>query len=214
MEKIDYKKQQKDLYKLKTEPVLTDVPEMRFIAVDGQGDPNDPNGDYQAAVGILYTLAYTIKMAPKSGLEVDAYRAYVMPPLEGLWWFGDGTAPDFKNKAGYCWTALLRQPDFVTEELLELAGALAKKKKPLLDTGKAGLISWTEGLCVQCTHIGPFDSEPATLEKMTRFMAENGLVSDLSDTRKHHEIYFSDPRKGDISKMKTILRHPVRREDQ
>ena len=214
MEKIDYKKQQKELYCPKIEPVLITVPEMCFIAVDGRGSPNDPDGDYQVAVETIYALAYTIKMAPKSGIAIDAYSEYVMPPLEGLWWLDDGAKPDFRDKSRYCWTSMVRQPDFVTQALFELAKTLVKKKKPLLDTGKASRITFTEGLCVQCMHIGPFDDEPATLEKMKRFIAERGLACDLSDIRKHHEIYFSDPRKSDISKMKTILRYPVRRKDQ
>jgi len=214
MEKIDYKKQQKALYGPKTEPILIEVPEMCFIAVDGRGNPNEPEGDYQSAVALLYALAYTIKMAPKSGMVIEGYSNYVMPPLEGLWWLDKGREPDFGDKSQYCWTSLVRQPDFVTEALFEQVTTLVKKKKPLLDIDRARLLTFTEGLCVQCMHIGRFDDEPATLEKMKLYMTDNGLVCDLSDTRKHHELYFSDPRKGDISKMKTILRYPVRLMDR
>ncbi len=210
MEKIDYKKQFKELYDPKTTPMLIDVPEMTFIAVDGRGNPNDKDGEYQAAVEAIYALAYTIKMAPKSNIDIEGYRDYVMPPLEGLWWLSDFT--DFSgDKSKYCWTSMVRQPDFVTKEVFELAKALVKKKKPGLDTSKARLLAFTEGLCVQCMHIGPFDDEPATLAKMKGYMEQNGLACDLSDTRKHHEIYSSDPRKADITKMRTILRYPVRR---
>lgn len=209
MEKIDYKRQFKEFYDPKTTPTLIDVPEMTFIAVDGKGDPNDKDGEYQAAVEIIYALSYTIKMAPKSNIDIEGYNEYVMPPLEGLWWFADysSTAED---KSKYCWTSMVRQPDFVTQEVFELAKALVKKKKPGLDTTKARFHTFTEGLCVQCMHIGPFADEPVTLAKMKDYTANNSFVFDLSGTRKHHEIYSSDPRKADAAKMKTILRYPVR----
>lgn len=211
MEKIDYKKQFKELYNPKTIPMLIDVPEMTFIAVDGRGNPNDSGGEYQAAVGLIYALSWTIKMAPKSNIDIEGYRDYVMPPLEGLWWFSDYNGTDFRDKSKYCWTSMVRQPDFVTEEVFEMTKALVRKKKPELDVDKARLLTFAEGLCVQCMHIGPFDLEPATVDKMKRYMDETGLTCDLSDTRKHHEIYFGDPRKQDEMKMKTILRYPVRK---
>jgi len=211
VEKIDYKKQYKELYNPKTTPMLIDVPEMTFIAVDGRGNPNDPDGEYQTAVGLIYALSWTIKMAPKSNIDIEGYIDYVMPPLEGLWWLSDYKDPDFGDKSKYCWTSMVRQPDFVTQEVFELAKALVKKKKPEVDVEKAILLTFTEGLCVQCMHIGPYDAEPATLEKMKGYMADNGLACELSDTRKHHEIYFGDPRKQDEMKMKTILRYPVRK---
>lgn len=210
MEKIDYKKQFKELYNPKTTPMLIDVPQMTFIAVDGRGNPNDKDGEYHSAVEAIYALSYTIKMAPKSSVNIEGYRDYVMPQLEGLWWFSNCTASS-EDKSKYCWTSMVRQPDFVTEEVFELAKALVKKKKPDLDTTKTRLLTFAEGLCVQCLHIGPFDDEPLTLAKMKEYMETSGLVSDLSEVRKHHEIYSSDPRKVDAAKMKTILRYPVRR---
>ncbi|MEO3946376.1 GyrI-like domain-containing protein [Gorillibacterium sp. CAU 1737] len=210
MEKLDYKKVFKDLYQPKAGPHRIHVPPMKFIQIDGHGNPNDPDGEYSKAVELLYTLSYSIKMAPRHGTAPLGYFDYVVPPLEGLWWLEDSTSLDFTDKSKYCWTSMIRQPDFVNEEVFDRAVQLAQKKKPELDGAKARLVTFTEGLCVQCLHIGSFDEEPETQEKMNRYAEEQGLLSDLSDTRRHHELYLSDPRKADRAKMKTILRHPVR----
>ncbi len=210
MGKMDYKKAFKDLYNPKAEPSVIDVPEMTFIQIDGRGNPNESDGEYQKAVELLYALSYTIKMMPKSGKILPYYFEYVVPPLEGLWWLADSHEFDYSSKSKFCWTSMIRQPEFVTEEVFATACELVEKKKKL-DSSTARLTRFTEGLCVQCMHIGPFDDEPTTLKKMSGFMVNNGLACDLSDTRRHHEIYLSDPRKIDITKMKTILRHPVRR---
>lgn len=211
MEKLDYKKKFKELYQAKPVPSVVNVPQMQFIMVDGKGDPNDGNGKYQAAVETLYALSYAIKMMPKSGTIPPDYFEYVVPPLEGLWWFSDSDAFDDSNKSNFYWTAMIRQPEFVTEEIFITACEIASKKKTQLDLKKARFAVFAEGLCVQCMHQGNFNDEPATLEKMKVFMAEHGLRSDLSDSRRHHETYLSDPRKVEIQKMKTVLRHPVRR---
>lgn len=211
MKKTDYKKDSKALYQPPTHPGLIDVPTMRFLQVDGKGNPNEPEGEYQNAVELLYTLAYSIKMMPKSGQTPNGYFEYVVPPLEGLWWLLDQKEFDFKDKSKFCWTAMLRQPEFVTEELLAESIQMAQRKKPQLDFSSVRLVDMTEGLCVQCMHLGPYDDEPATLEKMQAYLDENGLLGDLSDTRRHHEIYLSDPRKTVPDKMRTVLRHPVRR---
>lgn len=210
MEKLDYKKKFKELYQPKSQPALIDVPQMNFIQIDGRGNPNEENGEYQTSVEMLYALSYAIKMMPKSGYTPPGYFEYVVPPLEGLWWLEDMDEFDYRNKSKFCWTSMIRQPDFVTNEVFAAACEIAAKKKPHLNLSKARLVSFTEGLCVQCMHYGSFDDEPITLKKMKEFMAENSLQCDLSDTRCHHEIYLSDPRKVDISKMKTVLRYPVR----
>jgi len=209
MDKLDYKKEFKELYNPKTVPSVIAVPEMSFIQVDGSGNPNDEGGQYQQALELLYALTYTIKMAPKSGKTPKDYFEYVVPPLEGLWWFSDTEEADFHNKSKYCWTSMIRQPEFVTDEVFKYATETVAKKKGL-DTSKARLVSFVEGLCVQCMHIGPYDDEPATLAKMKDYMAQNALAVDLNDTRKHHEIYLGDPRKLEPSKRKTILRYPVK----
>lgn len=211
MSKLDYKTAYKELYAPKTTPALIDVPQMTFIQVDGRGDPNDPDGEYQQAVEVLYALTWTIKMSPKGGGAPEGYFEYVVPPLEGLWWMDDSQHADFQDKSKYCWTSMIRQPEFVTQDVFQRAVDEVRRKKPQIDTDKARLEVFTEGLCVQCMHIGPFADEPATIEKMEAYMVDNGLFSDLSDTRQHHEIYMGDPRKTDPAKMKTILRYSVRR---
>jgi hypothetical protein len=203
---IDFKKTQQELYRPKTTPSIVDVPEMKFIMVDGQGDPNT-SSEYIAAVELLYGLSYAIKMGNKSVME------YVVLPLEGLWsvagnFKGGGAAIPDKSK--FVWTMMIRQPDFVTSEIFDLAKATLAKKKPGLNTSKARLDSLSEGLCVQVMHIGSYDEEPATIVAMERFATETGFTIDISDTRRHHEIYLSDPRKVAPEKLKTVVRHPVR----
>lgn len=214
MEKLDYKKKFKELYQPKPTPSVIDVPQMQFIAVDGNGNPNDKDGEYQSAVETLYALSYTIKMMPKSGNTPPDYFEYVVPPLEGLWWLAENKEFDYSSKSKFCWTSMIRQPEFVTEVVFADALTIVTKKKPHLDLSKTRFVTFTEGFCVQCMHTGSFDDEPATLEKMKVFMGENGLECDLSDTRRHHEIYLSDPRKVDTLKMKTVLRYPVRRKER
>lgn len=203
---IDYKKEQKDLYQPKTTPSIVDVPEMTFIAIDGKGDPNK-SAEYAAAIEALYGLSYAIKMGNKSVLE------YVVPPLEGFWSVGDdfkgGGAP-ITDKRKFIWTMLIRQPDFVTAEIFEAAKSSLAKKKPNLDLSKARLETFTEGLSVQAMHLGSYDDEPATIKAMELYSIKNGYAIDINYTRRHHEIYLSDPRKTAPEKMKTIIRHPVR----
>lgn len=204
---IDYKKTQKELYQPKTTPSVINVPEMTFIAVNGKGDPNT-SAEYAAAVELLYGLSYTIKMGNKSVLE------YVVPPLEGLWSVDDdfrGGGAAITDKDKFIWTMMIRQPDFVTADIFEAAKATLAKKKPSLDTSKAKHEIITEGLCVQVMHIGSYDDEPATVEALDDFALNNGYVIDIGDTRRHHEIYISDPRKVVSEKLKTVLRHPIRR---
>ena len=206
---VDYKNENKDLYLPKTEPSLIKVPEINFVAVDGQGSPNDPNGEYQKAIEILYGIQYTIKMSKKGDSVPTGYFDYVVPPLEGLWWLADKKA-DIKDKSKYKWVSMIRLPEFVNKEIFTWACEEAARKKKI-NTEKAYFFKFSEGLSVQCLHIGPFDNEPKTLALMDKFINENKLIKDLNDKRRHHEIYLSDPRKVDPAKMKTVLRVPVKK---
>lgn len=208
----DFKKQEKNLYGPGNEPVQIDVPEMLFLQVDGKGDPNEPESEYSKAVEILYALSYAIRMMPRNGHTPDGYFEYVVPPLEGLWWFTEDPENGIVDKVKFAWTMMIRQPEFVTEDVFRDACRIVAKKKPNLDLTKARLSRSLEGSCVQCMHAGSYDQEPETIARMTVFMKEHGLICDLSDTRKHHEIYLTDPRKTEPSKMRTILRYPVRKE--
>ena len=205
---IDFKKEQKDLYQPKTTPSIIEVPEMVFIAVDGKGDPNT-SAEYTAAIEVLYGLSYTIKMNNRSILE------YVVPPLEGFWKVDDdvfsGGGAAVTDKGKFSWTMLIRQPEFVTDEIFEAAKTALAKKKPNLDTSKARREKIAEGLCVQVMHIGSYDNEPATIAALDKYAADNGYEVDREGNRRHHEIYISDPRKTAKDKLKTVIRHPVRR---
>ena len=202
----DFKKEYKELYLPKNQPMIIDVPEILFVAVEGKGNPNDENGEYQKAIEILYGIQYTIKMSKKGNNVPGGYFDYVVPPLEGFWWLDDGE--DFSSKSRYHWLSVIRLPEFVDEKVFNRACEEVSKKKKI-DTRKAKLLKIKEGLCVQCLHTGPYDDEPKTLKLMNDFIAKNGLQSNINETRRHHEIYLSDPRKTEISKLKTVLRIPV-----
>lgn len=212
MDKLDYKKAYKELYQPKTKPSIIAVPEMIFIAVDGEGNPNTCP-EYKAAIEVLYGLSYAIKMSKMNGTQPAGYFEYVVPPLEGLWQV-DGVDFDGMNvtdKDKFKWISMIRQPEFVTEEVFEQAKLVLQKKKPALDLSKARLMKMTEGLCVQIMHKGSYDDEPASIEQMKRFLDENGYIEDFSEGRFHHEIYLSDPRKCSTDKLKTVIRHPIKK---
>ena len=212
MDKLDYKKTYKELYQPKTKPSIIEVPEMIFIAIDGEGNPNSCP-EYKAAFEVLYGLSYAIKMSKMNGTQPAGYFEYVVPPLEGLWQV-DGVDFDGMNvtdKDKFKWISMIRQPEFVTEEVFEQAKLVLKKKKPALDLSKARLMKMTEGLCVQIMHKGSYDDEPASIEQMKRFLDENGYIEDFSEGRLHHEIYLSDPRKCSTDKLKTVIRHPIKK---
>ena len=211
MDKLDYKKEYKDLYQPKTKPSVIDVPEMTFIAVKGKGNPNT-SAEYKEALEILYGLSYAIKMSKMSGAQPEGYFEYVVPPLEGLWYVDDDTFDglNITDKDKFRWISMIRQPEFVTEQVVETAKAAMKKKKPGVDTSKAELVKIKEGLCVQIMHKGSYDDEPESIKKLKEFAAENGYTEDFSENRYHHEIYLSDPRKCDPEKLKTVIRHPVK----
>lgn len=207
---FDYKKEYREYYLPKTKPEIVDVPEMNFIAVSGKGDPNQPDGDYKKAVGMLYTIAYTIKMSRKTDHCIEGYFDYVVPPLEGFWRQEGREGMDYSHKEDFIWTSVIRLPDFVTEADFRWAVQEAERKKHM-DLSKAEFLRIREGLCVQCMHIGPYDDEPETVSKMDRFLEENGYENDFSEERIHHEIYLSDVTRTAPAKLKTVIRHPARR---
>ena len=209
---FDFKKEYKEFYLPKRTPELVSVPPMTFVAVRGEGDPNVEGGAYKEAVGVLYAIAYTIKMSKMGDHRIDGYYDFVVPPLEGFWWQPGVEGVDFANKATFHWIAAIRLPDFVTPEEFAWAQTEAARKKGL-DTTAAELLTIDEGLCAQIMHLGPYDDEPATVALLDAFVAEQGLANDMSDPaegRPHHEIYLSDPRRTAPEKLKTVLRHPVR----
>ena len=207
---FDYKKEYKEFYLPPRKPGIVDVPEMHFIAVRGQGDPNEADGAYQEAMGLLYGIAYTIKMSRKGDHRIEDYFDYVVPPLEGFWWKDSVQGVDYAHKEAFHWISLLRLPDFVTKQEFDWAVAEATRKKKI-DFSKAEYLTYHEGLCVQCMHIGPYDSEPATVQAMHAFAEKEGYAIDISDVRYHHEIYLSDARKVSPEKLKTVIRHPIRK---
>ena len=206
---FDFKREYRELYQPKTKPSIVDVPSMRFLAVEGAGDPNEEDGAYKHALELLYGIAYTLKMSYKTDHAIDGFFQYVVPPLEGFWWQPGVHGVDYTNKADFRWLSVIRVPEFVSDADFDWAidAATAKKR---LDFSPVRLVEISEGPCVQCMHVGPYDDEPSTVAAMHEFAAEQGLVPDFSDTRRHHEIYLSDPRKANPAKMRTVVRHPVR----
>ncbi len=208
MNPVDFKKKDKHLYVPPMEPVQVHVPQMLFIMVDGQGDPNH-SAMFQDAIERLYALSYHIRMAPRRGKEPDGYYPYVVPPLEGLWWITDEQF-DFNRRENWLWTLMIRQPEFVSESLFALAvQETAEKKNWPTDDVKVRLESWTEGTCVQMMHVGDYESEAKSVEIMREYCRTHHLVDQVGRGAKHHEIYLSDPRKVEPEKRKTVLRHPV-----
>ena len=219
-QKMDFKLMQKELYQPSREPGLVDVPEMLFLMADGRGNPNQEGGEYKKAVEALYALAFTIKMSAKGGKALYGYFEYAVPPLEGLWWMLDEKDTDFfTGKERYCWTSMIRQPEFVTQEVLAWAREEVRRRKPGIDVSQVRLHSFAEGLCVQAMHLGPYEKEPETLAVMDVYMDGSGLESDVGSQlqngmrRRHHEIYLGDPRRTKPQNMKTVLRHPVKRRE-
>lgn len=210
MEKLDYKKKYKELYLPKTKPSIVEVPEMIFFAVEGQGDPNTCV-EYKTAMEILYGLSFTIKMSKMNNTQPDGYFEYTVPPLEGLW-YCDEVAFDGVNvvdKSKFRWLSMIRQPEFVTNDVFENAKRTFSKKKPELPLDKAKFMRFEEGLCVQIMHIGDYDSENESIEKMRVHLNKLGYAEDFSEERWHHEIYLSDPRRCAREKLKTVIRHPI-----
>ncbi|MBQ1533822.1 MAG: GyrI-like domain-containing protein [Erysipelotrichaceae bacterium] len=207
---FDYKKEYSEFYLPKDRPGIVDVPKMNYIAVRGSGDPNVEEGEYKQSIGLLYGVAFTIKMSKKGNHQIDGYFDFVVPPLEGFWWQEGVQGIDYAHKEDFQWYSVIRLPDFVTKEDFDWAVKEAARKKKK-DFSKVEFFTYDEGICVQCMHIGPYDNEPATVEKMHRYMEEQGYVLDITDRRMHHEIYLSDARKTDPAKLKTVIRHPIKK---
>ena len=207
---FDYKKEYREFYMPARKPGIVDVPAMNYIAVRGKGDPNTPGGEYQAAMSLLYGIAFTIKMSKLGDHKIEGYFDYVVPPLEGFWWQEGVAGFDYAHKEEFQWISLIRLPDFVTREEFDWAieEAALKKKQ---DFSKVEWLTYQEGLCVQCMHIGAYDEEPATVALMDAYIRENGYETDITESRYHHEIYLSDARRVPPEKRKTVLRHPIRR---
>ena len=208
---FDFKKEYKELYLPKNKPQIVNVPKANYIAIRGQGNPNEEGGAYQRAIGILYAVAYTLKMSYKTDYKIDGFYEYVVPPLEGFWWQDGIHGVDYSKKDEFNWISIIRLPDFITRENFDWAVKAASEKKKI-DCSKAEFLTIEEGLCVQIMHIGSFDDEPATVTLMDKYLEENGYEKDFSDTRLHHEIYLSDPRKSTPDKQKTVIRHPVKKD--
>ncbi|MBQ4252818.1 MAG: GyrI-like domain-containing protein [Erysipelotrichaceae bacterium] len=207
---FDYKKEYKEFYLPAARPQIIEIPAMNYLAVRGKGNPNEEDGEYKQAIGLLYGMAYTIKMSKKGNHQIDGYFDYVVPPLEGFWWQEGVNGVDYGRKEEFNWISVIRLPDFVKEADFQWAVEEATRKKKQ-DFSKVEFLTLTEGLCVQCLHIGPYDDEPATVALMDQYLKDNGYVNDLSDERRHHEIYLTDARKTAPEKMKTVIRHPIRK---
>lgn len=209
MTAFDYKKEYKEFYLPPRKPQIVEVPEMNFLAVRGMGDPNEEEGDYKAAIGLLYSIAYTIKMSKMGKHRIEGYFDYVVPPLEGFWWQDGVKGVDYTRKDQFQWISLIRLPEFVTREEFDWAIQEASVKKQM-DFSKVEFFTYHEGLCVQCMHIGPYDNEPVTVREMERYAKEQGYKLDFSDQRYHHEIYLSDVRKCKPENLKTVIRQPIK----
>ena len=207
---FDFKKEYKEFYLPPAGPQIVTVPRANYLAVRGQGDPNEPDGEYQRSIGMLYAVAYTLKMSYKTEHRIAGFYEYVVPPLEGFWWQEGVAGVDYAHKENFRWISVIRLPDFVTEEDLAWAIKEAAQKKKT-DCSRVEFLSYDEGLCVQCMHIGPYDNEPATVSAMHEYMERQGYALDISDARLHHEIYLSDARKVAPEKRKTVIRHPIRK---
>jgi len=206
---FDYKKEYKEFYMPKNKPGIVEVPPINYIAVRGKGDPNVEGSEYKESIGLLYGIAFTIKMSKKGDRQIDGYFDYVVPPLEGFWWQDDVVGVDYTHKENFNFISVIRLPDFVTNNDVDWAIAEATKKKKT-DFSKVEFFTYDEGLCVQCMHIGSYDDEPATVELMHEFMTSEGYELDITDKRMHHEIYLSDARKVVSEKLRTVIRHPIK----
>lgn len=206
---FDYKKEYKEFYMPKNKPGIVEIPAMNYIAVRGGGDPNVEGGEYKQSIGLLYAVAFTIKMSKKGSRQIAGYFDYVVPPLEGFWWQDGVQGVDYAHKETFRFISVIRLPDFVTQA--DFAWALDEvRAKKTADFSCVEFLTYHEGLCVQCMHIGPYDKEPETVARMHEYMQKQGYELDINDKRLHHEIYLSDVRRTAPDKLKTVIRHPVR----
>lgn len=206
---FDYKKEFKDYYQPKSKPHIISIPPMKFVAVRGEGNPNEEAGEYAQALGLLYGVSFTIKMSHKTPHHIDGFFGYALPPLEGFWWMEGMQDIDYSRKDGFQWISAIRLPDFVDQDVFDWAAAVAANKKKT-DFSRAEFLTIEEGLCVQCLHAGPYDDEPPTILAMDEYARAQGYDLDFSDTRHHHEIYLNDPRKCAPERLKTVIRHPIK----
>ena len=206
---FDFKKEYKEFYMPKNKPEIVNVPAVNYIAVRGKGDPNEENGSYQKAIGILYAIAYTLKMSYKTNYKIDGFFEYVVPPLEGFWWQNHTDRIDYTDKSSFNWISVIRLPDFITKKDFDWAVETAQKKKNI-DCTSAEFLTLEEGLCVQIMHLGSFDDELQSVSIMNEYIENNGYENDINEKRLHHEIYLSDARKVPTEKWKTVIRHPIR----
>ncbi len=207
---FDYKKEYREFYMPPKTPTIVEVPAMNYLAVRGKGNPNDEDGEYKNSIGLLYGIAFTIKMSYKGSHKIDGYFEYVVPPLEGFWWQNGVKGIDYGRKEDFNFISVIRLPDFVSKEDFDWAVQEAMKKKKM-DFSKVEFFHYEEGLCVQCLHLGSYDDEPATVEAMHQLAEREGYQLDINEERMHHEIYLSDPRKTDLAKLKTVVRHPIKK---
>ena len=207
---FDFKKEYKEFYLPKAKPEIINVPKANYIAVRGKGNPNEEGGAYQQALGVLYAVAYTLKMSYKTDYKIEGFFEYVVPPLEGFWWQDGIDGVNYSDKSSFNWISVIRLPDFITEKDFKWAVETATKKKKL-DCSSAEFLTVDEGLCVQIMHIGSYDDEPASVKLMDDYIKELGYVNDINQVRLHHEIYLSDPRKTESAKWKTVIRHPIKK---
>lgn len=209
---FDFKKEYKEFYMPKKKPEIVNIPRANYIAVRGKGDPNVEGGEYKASIGLLYTIAFTLKMSKRTGHEIEGFFDYVVPPLEGFWWQDGVAGIDFAKKDKFRWISIIRLPDFIKKEDFDWAVETAKQKKKM-DCSKAEFLTIEEGLCVQIMHIGAYDDEPASVALMDAYIEKEGYKNDLSDVRLHHEIYLSDARKVEPARRKTVIRHPIKKKE-
>lgn len=207
---FDYRKEYKEFYAPPQTPAIIQIPAMNFLAVRGKGNPNEEDGEYSRAMNVLYSMAYTIKMSYKTAYQIEGFFEYVVPPLEGFWWQDGVKGVDYSNKDSFHWISVIRLPDFVTRQDFDWALNEATRKKKT-DFSAVEFFTYEEGTCVQCMHIGPYDNEPETVRLMDDYAREQGYAIDITGKRYHHEIYLGDPRKTPPEKLKTVLRHPVKR---
>lgn len=210
---FDLKKEFKEYYQPKNKPEIVNIPSINYLAVRGSGDPNDETGDYKKALESLYAVAYTLRMSYKTDYKINGFYEYIVPPLEGFWWQDGTDGVNYADKTSFNWISVIRLPDFISGKDIEWAVMTATKKKKT-DCSQVKFLTVNEGLCVQIMHIGPYDNEPVTVKLMDDYLAQNGYENDLNSERMHHEIYLSDPRKCLPEKMKTVIRHPIKRLDQ
>ena len=207
---FDFKKEFKEFYKPGKKPSIIEIPKFNYIAVRGKGNPNKEESEYNKSIQLLYPIIFTIKMSKMTDVKLEGYFDFVVPPLEGLWWTSNFEEFDYTNKDDFNFISMIRLPDFVSEDIFKWAVDEATRKKGL-DFSKVEYFTYDEGLCVQAMHVGAYDDEPKTMEKLFKLISKEDYVYDLSKTRFHHELYLSDPRRCKEENLKTVVRIPIKK---